>query len=381
MDAWYSPHHHAHHGQTELIGGRFVAGFELPIRAERVREAFLAARLGRVLAPPDAGLAPILAVHDADYVDFLRGAWDAWRAQGRTHPALATIWHAGMGPASTCPRHIEGQLGYYSMDAGCAIVEGTWQAAYWSAQCAIAAAQSLVGVRGPGQSALASEASPAARSAARAAAPSAAPIAAPLAAPFAAFAICRPPGHHATARAMGGYCYLNNAAIAAQQLRALGQPRVAVLDIDYHHGNGTQAIFWQRDDVFFTSLHADPHDDYPYLAGHAHERGEGEGHGATLNLPLPAGTEAPAYLATLAQALDAIGDAGCTASVVSLGVDTFERDRISQFKLREGDYLEIGRRLARLPRPVCFVFEGGYATDEVGHNAVAVLQGFEAAAA
>jgi acetoin utilization deacetylase AcuC-like enzyme len=178
---------------------------------------------------------------------------------------------------------------------------------------------------------------------------------------------------------MGGYCYLNNAAIAAQQLRALGQPRVAVLDIDYHHGNGTQAIFWRRDDVFFASLHADPHDDYPYFSGHAHERGEDEGYGATLNLPLPAGTAAPEYLAALEQALDAVDAAGCTAAVVSLGVDTFERDPISRFRLREGDYLEIGRRLQRLPRPAVFVFEGGYATDEVGRNAVAVLQGFEAA--
>ncbi len=317
----------------------------MPVRAERVRDAFVAARLGSVHAPADAGLAPILAVHDADYVDFLRGAWEAWRALGRTHPALPTIWHAGLGLPEQCPRHIEGQLGYYSMDAACAIVEGTWAAAYWSAQCAIAAANALV-KGSPGASA--------------------------------AFAICRPPGHHATARAMGGYCYLNNAAIAAQQLRALGQPRVAVLDIDYHHGNGTQAIFWQRDDVFYASLHADPHDDFPYLSGHASERGEGPGYGATLNLPLPVGTRAGDYLAALDQALAAVRAAGCTAAVVSLGVDTFERDPISRFKLREADFLEIGKRLARLPQPVLIVFEGGYATGEVGRNAVAVLQGYEA---
>ena len=341
MHAWYSDHHQAHQGHNELIGGQLVAGFELPIRAERVRDAFLMADLGTLDNPADGGLAPILAVHSADYVDFLRGAWDAWRALGRKHPALPMIWHAGLGLPTECPRHIEGQLGYYAIDAGCAIVAGTWTAAYWSAQCAIAAADAL-----------------------RHGAP-------------AAFAICRPPGHHASARAMGGYCYLNNAAIAAQRLRSLGHARVAVLDIDYHHGNGTQAIFWQRDDVFFTSLHADPHDDYPYLSGHASERGEGDGYGATLNLPLPAGTAAPEYLAALEVALDAVADSGSTAVVVSLGVDTFERDPISSFKLRESDYSEIGRRLARLPRPALFVFEGGYATDEVGSNAVAVLQGFE----
>ena len=176
---------------------------------------------------------------------------------------------------------------------------------------------------------------------------------------------------------MGGYCYLNNAAIAVQALRDAGLERVGVLDIDYHHGNGTQAIFWRRSDVFFTSLHADPHDDYPYLSGHADEVGEGPGAGHTLNLPLPAGTTAPAYLAALETAIDATLARGCAAVVVSLGVDTFERDPISKFKLAGPDYLAIGRRIRRLAVPVLFVFEGGYATDEVGDNAVSVLKGFQ----
>jgi acetoin utilization deacetylase AcuC-like enzyme len=254
------------------------------------------------------------------------------------------VWHTGLGRPAVKPRHIEGQLGYYSMDAGCPIVAGTWHAVYWSAQVAISATRALI-----------------------AGAP-------------AAFAICRPPGHHAAAATMGGYCYLNNAAIAAQLLRSEGgHGKVAIVDIDYHHGNGTQAIFWERGDVFFTSLHASPHDDYPYLSGHGEEVGEGAGRGATLNFPLSAGTEAPAYLAALDQALDAVAASGASASVVSLGVDTFELDPISRFKLREADYLVIGQHLRRLPGPVLFVFEGGYATDEVGRNAVAVLQGYEGA--
>jgi acetoin utilization deacetylase AcuC-like enzyme len=342
MDAWYSDQHHTHHGHNELARGHLVECFELPVRAERVRDAFIAAGLGRIHPPADAGLEPILAVHEADYVQFLQEAWREWRALGRTHPALPMMWHAGQGMPRIRPRHVEGALGYYSMDAGCAIVEGTWNAVYWSAQVAIGAARAV------------------------------------LAGAPAAFAICRPPGHHASARAMGGYCYLNNAAIAAQLLRSGGHSRVAVLDIDYHHGNGTQAIFWQREDVFFTSLHASPHADYPYLSGHESERGEGVGLGATLNLPLPAGTQAPEYLAALEAALDAVAASSASAAVVSLGVDTFERDPISHFKLREGDYFEIGARLARLPAPVVFVFEGGYATDEVGRNAVAVLSGYEA---
>jgi acetoin utilization deacetylase AcuC-like enzyme len=340
MDAWYSEHHHGHHGQTELLGGRLVAGFELPVRAVRAREAFVAAGLGRVHAPADAGLAPVLAVHEAGYVDFLRTAWSEWRALGHTHPALGFAWHAGFGLPQVVPAHIEGRLGYYSLDAATSIVEATWHAAYWSAMCALGAADALV--RG---------------------------------AP-AAFAICRPPGHHATARAMGGYCYLNNAAIAAERLRGRFA-RVGVLDIDYHHGNGTQAIFWRRDDVFFASLHADPMVDHPFFSGHAAEVGEGPGRGHTLNLPLPHGTAARAWLAALEQAIDATLERGIEAVVVSLGVDTFERDPISRFALAEADYPEIGRRLRRLARPLLFVFEGGYATEEVGRNAVAVLAGLE----
>jgi acetoin utilization deacetylase AcuC-like enzyme len=341
MDAWFTEKHRLHHGHGEFIGGQLVSGFESPIRADRVRTAYEAAALGTVQAPTDHGLAPILAVHDAGYVNFLRSAWGQWRALGHSHPALGMIWHAGQGLPRVVPRHIEGQLGYYSIDAGCAIVEGTWEAAYWSAQCALSAVDALLlGQRS-------------------------------------AFAICRPPGHHATAEAMGGYCYLNNAAIAAQALRHGGVQRVGVVDIDYHHGNGTQAIFWQRDDVFFTSLHADPHDDYPYFSGHADERGEGPGHGHTLNFPLPAGTTAPAYLAALDEAIDACLQPRCDAVVVSLGVDTFEKDPISKFRLTRNDYLDIGRRLRRLGVPLLFVFEGGYATDEVGDNAVSVLLGAE----
>ena len=339
MDAWFSDHHLAHHDQAELIAGKLVTGFELPVRATRVRQAFIDAGLGAMHAPKDAGMGPILAVHDEGYVTFLREAWADWQALGHSHPALPMIWHAGQGLPRHVPRHIEGRMGYYALDAGCAIVAGTWEAAYWSAQCALSAAAAL------------------------------------NAGADSALAICRPPGHHATRSAMGGYCYLNNAAIAAQALLGPRFSRVGVVDIDYHHGNGTQEIFWRRDDVFFTSLHADPHDDYPYFSGHADERGEGPGLGHNLNLPLPAGTQAPAYLAVLDLAIDAVLQRRCQAVVVSLGVDTFEKDPISKFRLTEADYITIGQRLQRLGVPVLFVFEGGYATDEVGTNAVNVLTG------
>ena len=340
MDAWYSAHHAAHHGHGELIGGRLVGGFELPVRADSVRSAFIDSGLGAVQAPAAAGLAPILAVHDARVVDFLQGAWARWSALGHSHPALGMVWNAGLGTPQTEPRHIEGAFGGWLLDAGCTIVAGTWEAADWSAPCAIGAAQAL------------------------------------LAGAPAAFAICRPPGHSDTARAMGGDCDLNNAAIAVQLPRDGGVPRVGVVDIDDHHGNGTQTIFWQRGDVFVTSLRADPHDDDPCLSGHAGEVGEGVGAGFNLNLPLPAGTTAPAYLAALEAAIDATLARGCGAVVVSLGVDTFERDPISKFKLASGDDIAIGARLRRLGMPVLFVFDGGDGTGEVGLNAVNGLAGF-----
>lgn len=177
---------------------------------------------------------------------------------------------------------------------------------------------------------------------------------------------------------MGGYCYLNNAAIAAQWLRDQGAGRVAVLDVDYHHGNGTQQIFYDRADVFFASIHADPRVEYPYFLGHADERGCDAGAGFNLNLPLPHGsTWDGTYRAALDAACHAVQHFGPDAVVVSLGVDTFEQDPISKFRLASDDYLRMGARIAALARPTLFVFEGGYAVAQVGINAVNVLQGFE----
>jgi len=343
LNAWFSEAHRLHTGLKEFSYGQWLDGFELPVRAEAVRERFLALQLGPVQAPPDRGLAPLARVHAADYLDFLQQAWPRWTALGRRHPALPMIWRADAQLPHQLPRHIDGQLGFYSQDAECSLVEGTWAAVYGSAQCALAAAADL------------------------------------LAGQRCSFAICRPPGHHATARAMGGFCYLNNVAIAAQSLRDHGLQRVAVVDVDYHHGNGTQSIFWSRGDVFFASLHADPHDDYPFFSGHASETGIGEGLGRNLNLPLPPGTDGAQYLAALDRALQAVAAFGPQALLVSLGVDTFERDPISAFKLRSDDYPQIGRRLAALGLPTAYVFEGGYATEEVGANTVGVLQGHLAA--
>ncbi|MFO1327657.1 MAG: histone deacetylase family protein [Rubrivivax sp.] len=338
----YSDRHRLHHGQAELIDGHFVPCFEKPERADWVLARVREVGLGEVLAPRPFGLDPVRRVHRADFVDFLSQAWSMWAALGRTHDALPLVWPVPSLRTDVRPRHVDGLLGYYALDAGVPITAGTWTAAQDAVDVALTAADALRQGR------------------------------------RAAFALCRPPGHHAAHAAMGGYCYLNNAAIAVQWLIDQGAGRVAVLDVDYHHGNGTQQIFYERGDVFFTSLHGDPAVEYPYFTGYADETGAGAGLGANLNLPLPHGTGwTNGYAAALELALSAIGHFGAELLVVSLGVDTFEHDPISQFRLAGDDYLRIGRRIAALGRPTLFVFEGGYAVDAIGVNAVNVLQGFE----
>jgi acetoin utilization deacetylase AcuC-like enzyme len=193
----------------------------------------------------------------------------------------------------------------------------------------------------------------------------------------AAFALCRPPGHHAGPNYAGGYCFLNNAAIAAQWLRDAGANRVAILDIDYHHGNGTQEIFYNRSDVAVASIHADPKSDYPFYAGHADETGNGEGKNYNLNLPLPKGTEYESWNNAFSSAAEFISSYAPDYLIVSMGLDTFKDDPISSFKLASENYGSIGANIAALGLPTVFIFEGGYAIAQLGDNAAALLLGFE----
>ena len=193
----------------------------------------------------------------------------------------------------------------------------------------------------------------------------------------AVFSLCRPPGHHAARDIYGGYCFLNNAAIAAQALRDGGIGKVAILDVDYHHGNGTQAIFYERGDVFFASLHGDPRQEFPYFLGYQDETGEGAGAGSNANYPMPWGSGFDVWSAALADACKKITACGAGAVVISLGVDTFKDDPISKFTLESANFLTLGATIAGLGLPSLFVFEGGYAVDAVGVNAVNVLLGFE----
>ncbi len=337
-----NPDHRHHAGRNELRDGILGPSIEAPERVEVVLAALDAVCPGPVEPPDFSDDALIAAVHDREYVAFLRSAWPAWvAARGDGADALPLAWPVpGLRPVR--PNDIDGRLGYYAFDAGTPITAGTWIAA---------------------------------RSAAMAAATAADRVADGCAA---AFALCRPPGHHAGRRLFGGYCYLNNAAIAAERLRARGAGRVAIIDVDYHHGNGTQDIFWTRPDVLFVSLHADPREEFPYFAGHADEAGAGPGEDLTVNFPLPIGTDWSAYAPALATAIRKVRRFGPDAVVVSLGVDAWAGDPICRFRLDTDDYRRIGEALAGLARPTVIVFEGGYALEGLGGCVIAALDPFSA---
>jgi len=281
MQTVHSPRHAGHAGNLELMPGEIVPAFELPRRAEIVRARVEAVGLGPILPPDPHPLDTAARVHAPDYLAFLAEAWPRWAASGRAGTAMPFVWPVPGLRADVPPEDIDGLLGFYSFDAGATFVAGTWDAVKASHDVALtAAALVCAGAR-------------------------------------AAFALCRPPGHHAGPRAAGGYCFINNAAVAAEWLRGGGLARVSVLDVDYHHGNGTQAIFYARGDVQVVSIHADPRVEYPYFLGHADERGEGEGEGLNLNLPLPHGTGFDRWSSALDTACAAVTAFAPEALVVS----------------------------------------------------------------
>ncbi|QDL90859.1 histone deacetylase family protein [Paroceanicella profunda] len=341
MKTVHTEKHRLRASKTELNGGQLVPPFECPERVEHILAELAARRHGEIVAPDAFGLAPVRRIHDGAYLDFLSTCWEEWQAAGYAGEAIATTWPSRRMPLSRPPREIDGRIGYYCLAAETSISGGTWEAAQAAADVALTG-QALVagGAR-------------------------------------AAFALCRPPGHHAAQDMFGGYCFLNNAAIAAQAFRDQGAARVAVLDVDFHHGNGTQAIFYDRPDVLFLSLHGDPDEAFPYFLGAADETGTGAGEGFNVNYPLAPGTAYPAWAEALENALARIRAYGAEAVVVSLGLDTFKEDPISFFKLESADFTDYGRRIARLGLPTLFVLEGGYAVAEVGINTVNVLTGFE----
>ena len=345
MLTFASDAHRQHHPRQPFHDqGRMVDPPEVPERAERIRAAIGESGIGPIVEPAAHGLDPILRVHTADYVDFLEHAFSRWRAATGALLGAEAVPYARpiRGQPRGAPQHPIEAFGWYSHDND-SILAGTWAAAIGAVDVSMNAWQAV----------------------ADRAAPS-------------AYALTRPPGHHAAADSYAGYCFLNNAAIVAAAWADRGA-HVAILDVDYHHGNGTQQIFWTRADVCFVSLHADPAYEYPFFSGYADEQGAGPGTGTTHNYPLPLGTDWSTYRPALVDGLDAISRYAPDALVVSLGVDTAAEDS-DTFQLAADDYPRMGEAIGRLGLPTVFVQEGGYDLGVIGRNVTGVLRGFEAGA-
>ena len=274
-------------------------------------------------------------------------AWDECSQTEYEGEIIPICWPARR-MSKLIPDFINDKVGYYTLSSETSINEGTWEAALASKDVALSGAKLLLKETETGTSTMKG-----------------------------VFSLCRPPGHHAASDMFGGYCFLNNAAIAAQWFRDNGIERVAILDIDFHHGNGTQDIFYKREDVLYLSLHGDPRDAFPHFTGYAEEIGQDAGTGTTFNCPLPPGTQFKRWCDKLKESLKKIDQFGAEVLVVSLGVDTFEKDPISFFKLKSNDFISIGKLIADLNVPTLFVMEGGYEMKELGINVVNVLQAFE----
>ncbi|HUE46075.1 MAG TPA: histone deacetylase family protein [Aestuariivirgaceae bacterium] len=330
----------AHDPQTFIVRGRIQ---RCPDKPERATVLLAAARAAghEVVSPDDYGIAPLAAVHTPEYLDFLEHIHAKWRELPDPSDEVTPNIHPNRNMGER-PRATVGLAGYHQADTACPITPDTWDAARASAHTAVHAARLV------------------------------------LAGEPHVYALCRPSGHHAYGDMAGGFCYLNNAAIAAQDLRR-ERRRIAILDIDVHAGNGTQGIFYHRADVFFVSIHADPADYYPFYAGYAHERGLVRGLGHTLNLPLPLGTETPAFMEALDRACAAVTAYAPEALVLSLGLDIFEGDPLKGFRVTADAFTGIGAAIARLSLPTVLIQEGGYPCDELGGNLTRFLAGFEAA--
>jgi len=324
--------HRSHDPEFDIYSGSMVRRFEVPQRVDRIREA-LADGPFEMKPPTVHGLEPVLRVHNPDLVDFLTTAWKEYTAVIASPQAVIaeTFMHEGLVEGMPVGRppltNGYGRLGWFCFDTSSPLVEGSWPAALASVDIALSGADRL------------------------------------LAGERVVYSLCRPPGHHAALSAFGGFCLLNNAAIAAQSLLDAGARRVTILDVDAHHGNGTQQIFYQRGDVQFVSIH-----------------GDGRGAGANLNLPLPVGTTGDHYLTDLTTGIDALNAFDPEYVIVSLGVDPAAGDPTAGLSLTTDDFNAVGRVIGTIDRPLLIVQEGGYQLHRVGADVRAVLDGVGAIA-
>jgi len=328
-----------HDPSSYMVRGKFGEAAEQPARADMLMKGALAAGCETVEAG-DFGPAPRIAVHDPRYLEFLETVYDEWHALGDVSEEVVATVRPVARPASY-PRHIIGRIGWHFMDTSCPIGKGTYEATLASANSAVTGAQLVL----DGENA--------------------------------AYALCRPPGHHAYAGYCSGFCFLNNAAIAAQHLRQ-AHDRVAILDVDVHHGNGTQGIFYERADVLTVSIHGDPMDYYPFFFGHTHERGRGAGEGYNRNLPVPVKSGDDVWLAALDQAIATINAFAPGALVVALGLDAYKDDPLQGGAVTRDGFGRIADKIGALHLPTVIVQEGGYLRDDLADNLTSFLTGFEA---
>jgi acetoin utilization deacetylase AcuC-like enzyme len=340
MKAFYADEQKRHDPKMFLSSGAQKPNPEQPERVERLLAG--ARRAGLTIErPANHGLGPIAAIHTSEYLDFLERIFERWqRIEGASEEVIPNIHPIARG--GSYPASAVGQAGYHMADTACPISAETWSSACWSAWSAVEAADAV------------------------------------LAGAPAAYALCRPPGHHAFADVAGGFCFLNNSAIAAQRLRSEAA-RVAILDVDLHHGNGTQGIFYARGDVLTVSLHADPERFYPFFWGYASERGEGPGLGANLNLPLPRKSGDEAFLAALEVGVRRIRSFAPDALVVALGLDAFEGDPFGGLSVTTPGFARMAEAIAALGLPTVIVQEGGYLCDALGENLASFLAAYAAA--
>ena len=338
----YTLRHRLHH--PEIESSRSGEPLEHPGRAESIRAALADDGSFDFVAPDEWGTEPIEAVHEPALVRFLEAAWEEYQQRyGYVHDVVPDVFalpalREGMGQAGE-PADIGMRLGWWCFESTTPLTHGTYAAARSSVDVALTAADHVLnGDR-------------------------------------VAYGLCSPPGHHAARAAYGGYCYFNNAAVVANQLAIGTGAKVSVLDVDYHHGNGTQQIFYERNDVQYVSLHGDPARAYPYLTGFRDELGGGAGRGATSNYPLPENTSDDDYLAALAAACGDVAAFEPEMVVVSLGLDTYWDDPIGDLDVTTDGFEESGALVSELGLPTVVLQEGGCATDELGENACRWLLG------
>ena len=340
MKTIFSEKHIQQNSKTELAGGQLIQPYEHPERMEYILHEINSRKLGEVLKPQEIDLKIVKKVHDSKYVEFLEQAWTEWKNEGYQGEAIPTVWPSRSMNSKQIPNHIEGKLGYYCLANETSISQGSIDGAYEAVKVVLTATDMLKDEKS-------------------------------------LFALCRPPGHHASKDQYGGYCFFNNIAIAAERLIEKGANKIFILDIDFHHGNGTQAIFYNRSDVFFASIHGDPKEAFPHFLGYTDEQGTGRGEGYNINYPMEYGTPYIEWTKALDDAIQKIKSFQPDALLISLGVDTYEKDPISFFKLKSDDFFDIGKKIASCDLPTLFVMEGGYAIKEIGVNTVNVLKGFE----